>query len=173
MSTATGPVHACIGLGANLGRPVASLLQATDELSALADTRLLARSRFYRTPAWGRLDQPDFINAAALLATRLEPQVLLEALLRIERDAGRQREPGSRWGPRVLDLDLLLYDGRVLDLPGLRVPHPHLHERAFALVPLAEIAAAEPFPGHGSVGEALLGLDAHGVEPMDEAQSAR
>ncbi|WP_037060058.1 2-amino-4-hydroxy-6-hydroxymethyldihydropteridine diphosphokinase [Pseudoxanthomonas suwonensis] len=161
-------VHACIGLGANLGQPVPTLRRAAAALAALPGTRLLALSRFYRTPAWGRVDQPDFINAAALLQTRLEPLELLQHLLRIEREAGRDRGDGQRWGPRVLDLDLLLYAGRVIDLPGLRVPHPHLHERAFALVPLAEIAAAEPFPGRGSVGDALRGLDAGGIEVLDE-----
>ena len=172
MSAGDRPVHACIGLGANLGRPLQRLRQAAAALAALPDTRLLALSRFYRTPAWGRLDQPDFVNAAALLESRLTPQVLLQALLRIEREAGRERDADSRWGPRVLDLDLLLYGGRMLDLPGLQVPHPHLHERAFALVPLAEIAPAEPFPGHGTVAEALRNLDpgqpgAGTIEPLD------
>ncbi|MBO9718492.1 MAG: 2-amino-4-hydroxy-6-hydroxymethyldihydropteridine diphosphokinase [Pseudoxanthomonas sp.] len=161
-----GHVHACVGLGANLGRPEATLRAAAAALEALPDSRLLALSRFYRTPAWGRLDQPDFVNAAALLQTGLAPQVLLEELLRIEQEAGRQRDPAERWGPRVLDLDLLLYGGQVIDRPGLRVPHPHLHERAFALVPLAEIAPAEPFPGHGTVAEALRGIDPAGVEAL-------
>jgi 2-amino-4-hydroxy-6-hydroxymethyldihydropteridine diphosphokinase len=172
MNAGAAPVHACIGLGANLGLPVQSLRRAAAALAALPDTRLLALSRFYRSPAWGRLDQPDFVNAAALLQTRLAPRALLEALLRIEREAGRERDPDSRWGPRVLDLDLLLYAGRAIDLPGLRVPHPHLHQRAFALVPLAEIAPAEPFPGHGTVADALRDLDpgqpgAGAVEPLD------
>ena len=164
----TRPVHACIGLGANLGDPAAALREAFDALSRLPATRLLAASRLYRTPAWGRTDQPDYVNAAALLETALAPQALLAALLEIERRAGRVRD-GHRWGPRTLDLDLLLYDDRVIDLPGLRVPHPHLHERAFALVPLAEIAAAEPFPGHGCVGDALSGVDAGGVVAIDAA----
>ena len=107
--------------------------------------------------------------------TGLGPQALLKHLLKIERKAGRSRggEAASmRWGPRVLDLDLLLYGGQVLDLPGLRVPHPYLHQRAFALVPLAEIASSEPFPGHGTVAEALRDLDAGqpgagSVEPLD------
>lgn len=163
----TVPVHACVGLGANLGHPQATLRQAAEALAALPGTRLLALSRFYRTPAWGRLDQPDFVNAAALLQTTLPPDGLLQALLRIEREAGRERGQDSRWGPRVLDLDLLLYGGRILDLPGLRVPHPHLHERAFALVPLAEIAPAEPFPGHGTVADALARIDPGNVEPLD------
>lgn len=172
MSAAAGPdarpVHACIGLGANLGDPAAALREAFEALARLPATRLLAASRLYRTPAWGRTDQPDYVNAAALLETALDPQALLAALLDIERRAGRVRD-GHRWGPRTLDLDLLLYDDRVIDLPGLRVPHPHLHERAFALVPLAEIAAAEPFPGQGCVADALAGVDAGGVVAIDAA----
>ncbi|AKC87598.1 2-amino-4-hydroxy-6-hydroxymethyldihydropteridine diphosphokinase [Pseudoxanthomonas suwonensis] len=165
----SAPVHACIGLGANLGNPEAAVRRAAEALTGLPDTRVLALSRLYRTPAWGQVDQPDFVNAAALLKTGLEPEKLLQELLRIEREAGRDRAATTasrRWGPRVLDLDLLLYAGRVVDLPGLRVPHPHLHERAFALVPLAEIAPAEPFPGHGTVADALRGVDAEGIVPL-------
>lgn len=168
-----GPeVRASIGLGANLGDPVAALRGAVHALAALPDSRLLAASRLYRTPAWGRTDQPDYVNAAVLLETRLAPEALLGRLLAIERAAGRRRDggaAGTRWGPRVLDLDLLLYGRQQVDLPGLRVPHPHLHERAFALVPLAEIAASEPFPGHGSVGEALRRVDAAGVDAIEGA----
>lgn len=166
------PVRACIGLGGNLGDPARALRDAFDALAALPDSRLLAVSRLYRTPAWGRTDQPDYINAAALLETRLDPQALLAQLLSIERAAGRRRDDESvatRWGPRVLDLDLLLYAEQQIDLPGLRVPHPHLHARAFALVPLAEIAAHQPFPGHGSAGEALRHVDAAGVERIEGA----
>ena len=172
MSAGSGAVRACIGLGANLGQPERSLDQAARALAALPATRLLAMSRLYRTAAWGRRDQPDFINAAAVLETGLAPGALLEALLRIEREAGRERAGDLRWGPRVLDLDLLLYGGQVIEQPGLRVPHPHLHERAFALVPLAEIAAAEPFPGHGSVGQALGRIEVAGIERLDGAVGA-
>ncbi|MFN7182702.1 MAG: 2-amino-4-hydroxy-6-hydroxymethyldihydropteridine diphosphokinase [Thermomonas haemolytica] len=162
-------VRACIGIGANLGDPVAAVRGALDALDAIPGCRLVAASRLYRTPAWGRLDQPDFVNAAAVLETALAPRALLEALLAVERRAGRERggeQAARRWGPRVLDLDLLLYGEQVVDEPGLRVPHPHLYERAFALVPLAEIAADAPFPGHGRVGEALRGVDVTGVEPI-------
>lgn len=165
-------VNACIGLGANLGHPQDAVRGAIASLRELPHSRLLAASRLYRTPAWGRVDQPDYVNAAVLLETSLAPQDLLDHLLGIERKAGRSRggETASmRWGPRVLDLDLLLYGDRTVDQPGLRVPHPHLHERAFALVPLAEIAAEAPFPGHGSVGEALRRIDAEGVEAIGDA----
>lgn len=159
--------NACIGLGANLGHPATAVRDAIHALEALPVTRVLAVSRLYRTQAWGRINQPDFINAAVLLQTELAPQELLKHLLAIERDAGRSRGSeiaSMRWGPRVLDLDLLLYGDRVINEPGLRVPHPHLHERAFALVPLAEIAPDANFPGHGSVTAALRNVDVHGVE---------
>ena len=166
MTAALDGVRACIGLGANLGQPALALRHAADALAALPETRLLALSRFYRTPAWGRVDQPDFINAAALVHTRLAPEVLLESLLRIEREAGRERAADSRWGPRVLDLDLLLYAGRVIDQPGLQVPHPYMHERAFVLVPLAEIAPDLAIPGHGRVRDAVMRVDACGIAPI-------
>lgn len=163
------PVIAAVGVGANLGDPIQAVTHAFQALAKLPETQLLSASRLYRTPAWGRLDQPDFINAAALLKTTLSAAALLAQLLDIERNAGRQRGGNTaslRWGPRVLDLDVLLYGDAVINVPGLRVPHPHLHERAFALVPLAEIAADAAFPGHGSVGQALQHVDVHGVEAI-------
>lgn len=163
------PVHAAVGLGANLGDSIYAVTSAIQALGQLPETELLSASRLYRTPAWGRVDQPDFINAAVLLNTTLSAPALLAQLLDIERNAGRQRGGDTaelRWGPRVLDLDLLLYGDAVINAPGLRVPHPHLHERAFALVPLAEVAAAMAFPGHGSVGQALQQVDVQGVEAI-------
>lgn len=163
------PVLAGIGLGANLGHPIEAVRKAMQSLENLPETTLTAASRLYRTPAWGRTDQPDFINAAVLVQTRLSPQTLLSHLLAIERAAGRSRgtrHASMRWGPRVLDLDLLLYGDSTVNEPGLRVPHPHLHERAFALVPLAEIGSRLAFPGRGSVGDALRLVDASGVEAL-------
>ena len=161
--------NACIGLGANLGHPEVAVRAAIQALDALPDSRVLAASRLYRTPAWGRIDQPDFINAAVLLRTALAPQALLAHLLAIEHEAGRRRDDEAesmRWGPRLLDLDLLLYGDQVIDEPRLRVPHPHLHERAFALVPLAEIAPDAPFPGYRTVAAALGLLDAASLDAM-------
>ncbi len=159
-----GPVHACVGLGGNLGDVATAIEQACAALDSLPATRVLRRSRLYRTPAWGMTAQPDFINAAALLSTRLAPAALLAELLRIEREAGRNRDAQSgRWGPRALDLDLLLYGDVVIAQPGLSVPHPHLHERAFVLVPLAEIAPNALVPGRGRVDGLLAAVDAQGI----------
>lgn len=150
-------VVAHVGLGSNLGDSINTVRAALDALAQLPATRLLRASRLYRTPAWGLTAQPDFINAAARLETRLSPQELLAAMLRIERDGGRERsaDGSDRWGPRTLDLDLLLYGDQVIDQPGLRVPHPHLHERAFALLPLLEIAPDTQIPGVGPARDAL------------------
>lgn len=166
-----------IGLGANIGQPIRAIREAIVDLGKLPDTRVERVSRLYRTPAWGRVDQPNFINAAVWLQTRLGAPTLLRHLLDIERKAGRQRETETasrRWGPRVLDLDLLLYGESTFNQPGLRVPHPFLHERAFVLVPLAEIAPDAPFPGHGTVAEALRAVDATGIEAVvDERDPQR
>ncbi|MBS0569141.1 MAG: 2-amino-4-hydroxy-6-hydroxymethyldihydropteridine diphosphokinase [Proteobacteria bacterium] len=168
----TAPVNACIGLGANIGHPRTAVQNALKALAELPDSRLVAASRLYRTAAWGRVDQPDYVNAAALVQTQLTPQALLRQLQDIERNGGRRTEhetASQRWGPCVLDLDLLLYGERTVNEPGLRVPHPWLHARAFALVPLAEIAPDAPFPGHGSVMEALRQIEVQGVEAMTDS----
>jgi len=161
------PARACIGLGGNVGDAAATVRGAFDALAILPETRLLAVSSLYRTPAWGIENQPDFVNAAALLETTLDPHVLLDGLLAIERAFGRERR--ERWGPRTLDLDLLLYGDQVIDVPGLHVPHPHLHERAFVLRPLADIASDAMVPGRGTVACLLAGVDASGCLPLDAA----
>lgn len=159
-------VQAYIGLGANIGDARQALDRAFQQLDAAPGIRLLARSSLYRTPAWGVTDQPDFLNAVAQVETTLEPAALLATLLRIERDAGRDRRDGRRWGPRVLDLDLLLYGDACIDVPGLRVPHPHLHERAFVLVPLAEVSPSLHVPGHGAVSALLAGMATGDIEAL-------
>ena len=155
-----------VGLGANLGDAARTLRDAIEALDTLPWTRLVQASRLYRTPAWGVTDQPDFINAVALLDTTLSARGLLDALLAVERDFVRVRIEGERWGPRTLDLDLLLYGDVVIDEPGLRVPHPHLHERAFALLPLAEVAPDTVIPGIGTVAVIAAGMAADGVEAL-------
>ncbi len=158
--------QAAIGLGANLGDAAATLREAIAELARLPDTELLRASRLYRTPAWGRTEQPDFINAVALVETGLPARDLLDSLLATERAFGRIRLDGERWGPRTLDLDLLLYGEETIDEPGLRVPHPHLHERAFALLPLAEVAPEAWIPGIGAVAAIAAGMAADGIEAL-------
>jgi 2-amino-4-hydroxy-6-hydroxymethyldihydropteridine diphosphokinase len=162
----TANVQACIGLGANLGDAADTLKQAVDALSRREGVLVRAVSRFYRTPAWGREDQPDFINAVALLDTSLAPRPLLELLLAVEAEFGRHRVDGERWGPRTLDLDLLLYGDAVIDAPGLRVPHPHLHERAFALVPLLDVLPEAHIPGYGAARDAVSVLEMSNIHPL-------
>jgi 2-amino-4-hydroxy-6-hydroxymethyldihydropteridine diphosphokinase len=163
MNTVPAAVPAAIGLGGNLGDAASTLRDALQALDALPGTRLLRASPLYRTPAWGNTAQPDFVNAAALVDTTLPARGLLDALLELERRFGRRREEaGPQWGPRTLDLDLLLYGDAVIDEPGLRVPHPHLHERAFVLLPLSRIAPSMEVPGRGSVATLLAGVDASG-----------
>ena len=156
-------VLACIGLGANLGDAAQTLRDAFQALAALPQTTLRARSQLYSTPAWGNQDQPAFVNAAAVLETTLPAPDLLVALLEIERRFGRVRDPAVHWGPRALDLDVLLYGEQIIDLPQLQVPHPYLHERGFALLPLAEIAPDAIIPGHGRVRDAVMRVEACGI----------
>jgi|SRR5437588_7680838 len=127
--------RAGIGVGSNLGDPAANVRAGIDAL-AEAGT-IVARSRLYRTKPWGRTGQPDFFNAAAILETDLSPRELLNRMKDLERRLGRTQS--ERWGPRVIDFDILFYDELHVDEPGLQIPHPRLQERAFALVPLAEI----------------------------------
>lgn len=155
MSAPDLPVRAYVGLGGNVGVAEDTLRAAIRALDALPSTRLVRASRLYRTPAWGRVEQPDFVNAVVAIDTTLAPRALLDALLGVERAHGRERDAEARrWGPRTLDLDLLLYGDASIDEPGLHVPHPHLHERGFVLVPLCEIAPEVVIPGHGSAREA-------------------
>lgn len=158
------PVLAWVGLGGNVGDPVATMRAAMDALSKLPETELLRASRLYRTPAWGVREQADFINAVVLLRTALGPRDLLEHMLDIERGYGRERR--ERWGPRILDLDLLLYGDEVIEAPGLRVPHPHLHERAFALLPLLDVSPDATIPRRGSARDALSALACEGIQAV-------
>lgn len=160
------PVRAFVGLGGNQGDVETTLVEALWAVDALPQTTIQRQSAFYRTPAWGKTDQPAFVNAVVELRTRMPAKVLLESLLAIEERFGRVRSEAERWGPRVLDLDLLAYGDEVIDEPGLRLPHPHLHERAFVLVPLAEIAPALVVPGRGDVATLLAAVDVSGIEAI-------
>lgn len=142
---------AYVGLGSNLGDREALITRAAALIGAV---RL---STIRETEPWGNPDQPQFLNAVAELDTTLDPRALLDELLDVERRLGRERA-GPRWGPRAIDLDLLLYDDLTVDEPGLTVPHPFLDRRLFVLEPLAELAPARKIPGKGTVSEALAGL---------------
>lgn len=157
---------AYVALGANLGDPRQQLLDAVGTLARLPNTQLLRRSHLYRTPPWGVLEQPPFVNAAALLETSLGPHALLDALLAIELRAGRVR--AQRNGPRTLDLDLLHMDGVQLDDARLTLPHPRIAERAFVLLPLADLAPELMLPGQGRVADLLAAVDKQGCECLAE-----
>lgn len=143
---------AYVGLGSNLEGPEAQVRRALDELAGMPDTHVTARSPLYKSAPLGSQDQPDYINAVAALDTRLAPLALLAALRDIERRHGRVRD-GTRWGPRSLDLDLLLYSDVVMDTPELTLPHPGLPERSFVLYPLFDVAPQLAVPGRGTVRE--------------------
>lgn len=154
-------VSAFIGLGSNLDDPVAHVARGIEDLGNLPHTVVKRASSLYRSAPVGFRDQPDFVNAVAWVATRLEPRPLLEALLAIERRHGRIR--GAPNAPRTLDLDLLLYGDLVLHEPGLTIPHPRMHERAFVIVPLAEISPRRVIPGHGRVSRLLAQIETGSV----------
>ncbi|MGN6327316.1 MAG: 2-amino-4-hydroxy-6-hydroxymethyldihydropteridine diphosphokinase [Rhodanobacter sp.] len=151
--------RAFIALGSNLGDPRQQVLDAMEALQALPDSHVLQRSKLYRTPPWGVLDQPDFVNAVVVIDTGLAPHALLDALHAIEQQAGRVRV--QRNGPRTLDLDLLYMDGVQIDDARLTVPHPRIAERAFVLLPLADVAPGLPLPA-GTVAQLLARIDIHG-----------
>lgn len=154
----TGPAETVyVGLGSNLDDPQSQVTQALLELGRLPHTRLDAQSSLYVSAPLGPQDQPEYINAVARLQTTLMPLALLDELQAIEQTHRRVRQ--QRWGPRTLDLDILLFGDRVIDLPRLQVPHPHMHSRVFVLRPLAEIEAAIVLPGSGDVGRLLQECD--------------
>ena len=138
--------RAYIGLGANLGDREATIRRAVEVLAADPEIEVAAVSSLRETDPVGYADQPPFLNGAAVLDTELSPRALLDRLLAVERGLGRVRGEGPRYGPRAIDLDLLLYGDRIVDEPGLTVPHPRLAERRFALEPLHELAPGLRLP---------------------------
>lgn len=160
-------VAAFIGVGSNLDEPVSRVRGALGELERLPATRVVQCSSLYRTAPVGYLDQPDFINAVARIETALDPHRLLAALLEIETRYGRVRSVLN--APRTLDLDILLYGDRTIGERGLNVPHPRMHERAFVLVPLAEIAPEIVIPGHGRAAALLAKVASDGVSLIGPA----
>ena len=147
-----------VGLGSNLGDREATIRGALDSLAARPDLELVAVSSLIDTEPVGYLDQPRFLNGVAVLESALSARDLLDVLLETERAFGRRRADVPPQGPRTLDLDLLLYGNAEIDEPNLRVPHPRLHERAFVLAPLAELAPSLDVPGKGSVERLLANL---------------
>jgi 2-amino-4-hydroxy-6-hydroxymethyldihydropteridine diphosphokinase len=140
-----------VGLGSNLDEPVKQIEAALHMLSEVPGTRVAARSSFYRSAPLGPVPQPDFVNAVAMLRTRRLPRELLEQMQAIERELGRQ--PGAHWGPRRIDLDLLIFGDETIDEDGLKVPHPGIAERNFVLLPLGEIAPDLFIPGIGQLAD--------------------
>lgn len=157
-----------LSLGGNLGDPAKSMGAALRMLDAGNGISIVAVSSLYRTPPWGKIDQPDFLNAAAELSTSLSPRALLDACLEAERRLKRVRE--ERWGPRLIDIDILTFGGRAVHEAGLEVPHPRMTERAFVLAPLAEIEPAFAIAGR-TVAERLAAIDAAGIEKLPGGQN--
>jgi 2-amino-4-hydroxy-6-hydroxymethyldihydropteridine diphosphokinase len=161
-----GFTRASLGLGGNIGEPVRAMATALKALNERDDCRVVAVSRLYRTPPWGKTDQSFFYNACAILDTRLDPEALLTLCLEIEREMKRVRN--ERWGPRTIDIDILTYGEVEKSLPSLELPHPRMTERGFVLMPLADIAADLSVGGR-TVAEWLKDADVAGIEVADES----
>jgi 2-amino-4-hydroxy-6-hydroxymethyldihydropteridine diphosphokinase len=155
--------QALLGLGANVGDVRATLDAAVRRFADGKAVTLIARSSDYRTPPWGVTDQPPFINCAIAVETALSPHALLDLALTVERELGRDRSREQRWGPRAIDIDLLAYDDVALNEPDLILPHPRLFERAFVLVPLAEIVPERVIGGR-RIADAAGEFDRTGIE---------
>jgi 2-amino-4-hydroxy-6-hydroxymethyldihydropteridine diphosphokinase len=156
-----------IALGGNVGDVRATFRKAIANICGMTQAALLARSSDYITPPWGEEDQPPFINACIEIETSLDPHALLFSLHKVERKFGRDRDNETRWGPRTLDLDLIAYDDIRLDKLELTLPHPRLFERAFVLVPLAEIAPERVIAGR-RVADALARLSTEGIQRLPD-----
>jgi 2-amino-4-hydroxy-6-hydroxymethyldihydropteridine diphosphokinase len=156
---------AYVAIGSNLNHPRDRVAEACAHLESLPETRLEARSRLYRTRPMGPQDQPEFVNAAVGLMTRQPPHEMLGSLLEIERRMGRIRQ--ERWGPRVIDLDLVWMVGNVVEHPGLTLPHPGVSMRNFVLYPLSDIAPTLDIPGHGRVLDLKLRLGGDGISLLE------
>ena len=157
--------EALIGLGGNVGDVRATFDNAVGRFADGTEVKLIARSSDYRTPPWGVTEQPPFINCAIAVETALAPRALLDRAHALERALGRDRARERRWGPRALDIDLLAYDDLVMNEPDLTLPHPRLFERAFVLIPLAEIAPDRVIGGW-RVADAAGAIDATGIEKL-------
>ena len=156
---------AFVGIGSNLENPIAQVLEALEELDAIPDSVLVARSSLYSSKPMGPADQPDYVNAVAAIDTLLSPEELLEELRSIEDHQGRERG-GEKWGPRILDLDLLLYGKKKISTEELTIPHPGLHERDFVIIPLEEIAGNLNIPGHGPLHSLIKNCEKHSLKKL-------
>lgn len=155
-------IRVYLALGSNLADPLHQVQSALNALAALPDTTLVATSSLYRTPPYGPPDQPDFLNAAVALDTALAAETLLDHTQRIELEQGRVRK-AHRWGPRTLDLDIMLFGEQTLSMPRLTVPHYDMHNRAFMLLPLLEIAPALTLPNGTRIADLLATLDSSSI----------
>ncbi len=160
-------MKAWLGLGSNLQHPEAQLKQALDRLGEAEGVEILATSSFYSTPPWGDEQQDDFINAVVQIETGLDPVPLLRVMQSIENEMGRQRG-ARRWGPRLIDIDLLLYADQQYRSAELELPHPRMHERAFVLVPLSELDGSLEIPARGTVEKLLQQLDCSGIHRLND-----
>ena len=156
---------AYIGIGSNLDDPASQVKEALEELDGIPDSVLVSQSSLYASKPMGPADQPDYVNAVAALDTLLSPEELLQALQKIEQRLGRERE-GEKWGPRIIDLDLLLYGKKTIQTDTLTVPHPGLHERDFVIIPLAEIAGNLNIPGKGLLSTLIAACENHSVRKL-------
>jgi 2-amino-4-hydroxy-6-hydroxymethyldihydropteridine diphosphokinase len=161
------PISCYIGLGSNLGDPVAQVRSALAQLAAAEGVDVAAVSRLYSSKPMGPKDQPDYVNAVACLHTTLAAHDLLHVLFAVEKAHGRVRDAALRWGPRTLDLDLLLYGQETIATPELQVPHPGICERSFVILPLAELAPDLVFPNGRSLQDCLQTLPCDDLYPLD------
>lgn len=155
-----------IGLGSNLGDSVANLHSAIDQIAATEGIQLRGVSRFYTSKPMGPKDQPDYVNAVACVKTALPAPVLLQALFVVERAHGRVRDAALRWGPRTLDLDLLLYGAEIIETADLQVPHPGICNRSFVVLPLADLIPGLRFPNGNSLQDCLNALPCDDLYPL-------
>jgi 2-amino-4-hydroxy-6-hydroxymethyldihydropteridine diphosphokinase len=158
-------IRVYIGIGSNLNDPVAQVLEAVEELEMIPDTILAERSTLYRAKPMGPEDQPDYVNAVVAMDTLLSADELHKALISIEDLQGRTRD-NEKWGPRIIDLDLLLYGQQVIDTATLTVPHPGMHERDFVIIPLEEVAGNLKIPGRGHLYSLINKCKSHSLKKL-------
>jgi 2-amino-4-hydroxy-6-hydroxymethyldihydropteridine diphosphokinase len=158
-------IAAVLGLGGNIGDTRALMATTIARLAETPSITVTGMSALYRTPPWGKTDQPPFLNAAVRIETTLTPRGLLQTVLAVEKSLGRER--GERWGPRTIDIDILLFGDEEIDEPGLHVPHPRLTERAFALAPLVDVAPDTMIAGRPAV-DWLAACDRSGLTRVAE-----